>query len=197
MLEEELQERLELLDSNLVLVSEKEFHLKEKKSEGIAELTLELHNFCILFSELEKKKLGYFKNKKCADFLMFERNQGSWIVHIFELKRSVGESEWKKMKEQFKGALQNALAVAGILGIDIELNNVSFYSAYRNDKLNDYANPGKMRYQMYRHKTKLLPQDCRDWNEESIAFEFLGTREFMHKKIQLELETGKGVYAVS
>lgn len=142
-MEEELQERLELLDSNLVLVSEKEFHLKEKKSEGIAELTLELHNFCILFSELEKKKLGYFKNKKCADFLMFERNQGSWIVHIFELKRSVGESEWKKMKEQFKGALQNALAVAGILGIDIELNNVSFYSAYRNDKLNDYANPGE------------------------------------------------------
>ena len=52
--------------------------------------------------------------RKITDYVMFEyaQDQNQWLVHIFELKRSVGESEWTHLKAQFMGALQNALAEA-------------------------------------------------------------------------------------
>lgn len=80
---------------------------------------LKLNHPCILFKDLEKKKLRYFKNQMCSDYVLFEYidQDDNWRIHIFELKRSVGEKEWNRIKKQFMGALQNALALAGVLDV--------------------------------------------------------------------------------
>ncbi|NBK93490.1 hypothetical protein D5278_16150 [bacterium 1XD21-13] len=193
----ELQERLKLLDDHLVAFDENQFVLKEKRTEGKAELTLKLCAPCILFCKLEDKKLKYFKNQKCADYLLYEYKENHWEMHIFELKRSIGLSQWEQIKEQAKGAIQNGMAIAGFLGIEVSLDKVHMYSAYRNDKINDYANPGKQRYQMHKRVSLEHSQKRCDWNAPMIELDFLGKREFHHHKVQLNPEDGKGSYAVA
>lgn len=162
----ELQKRLDLLDSHLIVISDSQIHIDEKREQGRADLTLNLQNPCILFRGLENHKLGYFRNQKCADHVLFEQKDNVWILHIFEMKRSVGEKEWKTIKEQFRGAIQNALALAGVLDITVDLNKVCVYSVYRNDKLNDVSNPVKLRYQMHDREQRKREEDCQDWNED-------------------------------
>lgn len=191
----DVQKRLELLNKSLITISREQIHLTEKKKEGTADLQLQLYHPCILFHDLEKRKLQFFKNQKCSDYVMFEyaQDQNQWLVHIFELKRSVGESEWTHLKAQFMGALQNALALAGVLNITFNLNDVYVYTVFRNDKLNNHANTTKQRLKMYeRNNPEYLASH--DWNEEKIILDFLGEHKFEHQKIKLDIETGKASF---
>lgn len=190
----ELQKRLDLLDGNLVCTSDSRIHLIEKKKQGEADLTLNLQNPCILFQGLEDHKLGYFTNHKCADFAVYEQKKDGWMLHIFELKRSVGEKEWGKMKEQFKGAIQNALAIAGFLDIEIRLDRICVYSVYRNDKLKRFFDPVSLRFQMHNKGEGKCPEDCQDWNDKEVILNFLGNDKFEHNKIPLDVENGTGSY---
>lgn len=192
MFSNEVQERIDLLESGLVKTSKQEMHLTEKTEEGSADLTLHLNNACILFSDLENKKLGYFRNKKCADYIVYENRASGWILHVFELKRSVGQKEWLAMKEQFKGAIQNALAIAGVLGISIELAQVRIYSVFRNDKLNDYANTARLHSKLHETTRGNLPADCEDWDKESAKLDFLDQEWYTHSKVRLDVENGTG-----
>lgn len=196
MFQGELQKRLDLLNDDLVQVSDSQLHLVEKREQGIADLELNLTNPCILFKDLENRKLDYFKNKKCADYVLYEKKNEKWFLHIFEMKRSVGEKEWKKTKEQFKGAMQNALAIAGFLGIEMNMEDISVYSVYRNDKLKDYANPARLHHQMQHQGCRRIPDDCEDWDDQEIKLDFPGKEKFIHKKIPLNIENGTGIYAV-
>lgn len=197
MFQGEIQKRLDLLDANLVLTSNSQLHLQENNEEGKADLTLNLQNPCIMFKNLERKKLGYFKNAVCADYVLYEHCENIWKVHIFEMKRTINKKHWLHMKEQFKGAMQNALAIAGFLGIEMGVEDVYCYSAFRNDKLNDYTNPAKLRYQMHNHsRCSVLPEGCEDWNEQEVILNFLDKEKFVHNKISLDIEDGTGEYTM-
>lgn len=197
MFQGEIQKRLDLLDANSVLTSNSQIHLQENREQGKADLTLNLQNPCIVFKDLEHKKLNYFKNDTCADYVLYEQKEDMWKVHIFEMKRTISKKHWLHMKEQFKGAMQNALAIAGFLGIEIEIENICMYSVYRNDKLNDYTNPVKLRYQMHQPNCSRIPEECRDWNEKEVVLDFLDEEKFVHNKISLDIEDGTGEYEMT
>ena len=61
----ELQERIQLMEPELVKVSDQSLHLTEK-GEGEADLEIQLVNKCILIQKLENSKPEYFLNKKCS-----------------------------------------------------------------------------------------------------------------------------------
>lgn len=195
MFQEDVQKRLELLDSGAIDVSRKQMHLTEKTEAGYAELKLEIYSPCILFRNLEKKKLQYFKNQKCSDYVMFEYVKERWFLHIFELKRSIGKNEWIQVKKQFMGALQNALALAGVLNIEINMEHVCVYTVFRNDKLKNMANTARERLKMYERDKKDC-EDYDDWNGNTIMLDFLGRNEFMHQKVKLDIESGKGSFQI-
>lgn len=195
MFQEDVQKRLELLDSGAIDVSSMQMHLTEKTDAGYADLQLELYSPCILFRNLEKKKLQYFKNQKCSDYVMFEYTKEQWFLHIFELKRSIGKNEWIQVKKQFMGALQNALALAGVLNIKIKLEHVYVYTVFRNDKFKNMANTAKERLKMYERDKKYC-EDYDDWNGKTIRINFLGENEFVHQKVKLDIESGKGCFPI-
>lgn len=75
MFQEKVQKRLNLFiigTNQLVEISDKSFHLTEIKKDGKADLRVDVSAPCILFRDLENKKLQYFNNQKCADYVMFE-----------------------------------------------------------------------------------------------------------------------------
>ena len=193
------QKRLQLFDSNLVKTSNQELHILETKKAGSADLTVQIQNPSILFTKLEDKKLGYFINQCCADSVLFEYKNEKWVLHIFELKRSVERNAWDKIKTQFQGAIQNAYALAGVLGIEFDMKNIHVYTVYRNDKFNQQANPVKMREAM--HEKKVVDEEYvtakKEWNAESITLEVTEVYECLHTKIKLDVDTGMGVYVIA
>ena len=194
----EVQKRIDLLLQDCIQVSEKQFVLTEKSKQGVAELQMNLQRPCILFVNLEKKKLQYFRNGKCADYILFENRADSWILHIFELKRTVTGSKWEdEIKGQFRGAMQNALAIAGFLGIPIEMSHTRLYTAYRNDKINDMANPINLRSGLHEKGAKEISArgNC-DWNKEKIRIDFLDTACLRHTRIPLD-DSGKATASLS
>ncbi len=190
---EDVEKRLELLDRGSVIISDRQMQLTEKEEQGAASLKLILQYPCILFCGLEKKKLQYFKNQKCSDYVLFEFAKDHWLLHIFELKRSVGVSEWERIKKQFLGALQNALALAGVLHIEMDLNDVYVYTVYRNDKINHMANTVKARLRMH-EPNRFMQKETGGWNEKELAVDFLGRRSLVHQKIKLDIESGEGSF---
>ena len=196
MFQEKVQKRLELLDvgsnpSQFVEISDKEFHLLEAGT-GKADLQLILNSPSVLFKFLEKKGLPYFKNKKCTDYVLFENINDEWFVHIFELKRTVASDRWKYIKLQFSGALQNAYALAGVLGIKIDLDKVKAYTVYRNDKLNDASNPAKLRYGINAKGDSTGSLEQKEWNSDTVEIDFTEKVILEHCKVQLDIETGAG-----
>lgn len=117
-------------------------------------------------------------------------------MHIIECKRTVKNKEWNHIKEQFKGAFLNALAISGYLGINIDMNNVKLYTALRNDKLNEYlkSNPIELKSQVGRFSEF---NDMFEWNEGEVILETFNKIICKHKKIQLNVNDGTGSYYIS
>lgn len=188
-----VQKRIDLLRQECIDVSDERLTLTEKSEEGTAELQMDLEYPCILFRNLEKKKLQYFKNEKCADYIVFENREESWILHILEFKKTVTGSKWEEdVKSQFRGAMQNALAIAGFMDIPLELSRTTLYTAYRNDKINDVANPVKLRPGLHERDSEGMSARRGDWNEEKVRIDYLDTECLRHIKIPLDIADGKG-----
>lgn len=200
MFQEKVQKRLNLFITGTnqpVEISDQSFHLIEKDESGKADLQIDLSAPCILFRDLENKKLQYFKNQKCADYVMFEKVEDTWCIHIFEFKRTVTPQKWEDIKLQFAGALQNALALEGVLDVDVKLEQVRLYTVYRNDKIRDAANPAKQRLQMHDRQSETSSTKDQDWNQQMVAIDFPGIVPLEHHKIPLNVEDGTGIYELS
>ena len=190
----ELQERIQLMEPELVKVSDQSLHLTEK-GEGEADLEIQLVNKCILIQKLENSKPEYFLNKKCADYVIFENTDTSWKAHIFEMKKTISTNKWEtEIKKQFHGAIQNILALSGILGI--EITDIILHTVYRNDKINDMANLAKKHFCLHckNENRSNYNTEKSDWNDVEISLKFLDRKKFKHNKIKLDLETGTGKY---
>ncbi|MCM1282646.1 MAG: hypothetical protein NC180_03485 [Muribaculaceae bacterium] len=198
MFDQRLEERLGMMDRNLHTEADHDVQMEEISPEGRCRLTVYLKAPSILFIRLEKHKLDYFTNKKCADYILFEKRRQGWILHVFELKRTVKETTWEEIiKYQFQGAVQNAMAIAGFLGIPISYQQTRFYTAYRNDRINCISDPVKQRMRMHNSRGQISNRNTsaqREWNTDRVELDFLGKAEYIHKKIQLDTETGEGEY---
>ena len=111
------------------------FLIEEKKQEGEAKINVSSKYDCF---HVREKKNGFpiLRNKKFADYLVLLHDQenNKWILHIFELTKSIGEEDWvKKIVPQFDGALLNAYAICGVMEIP-EFDRITVHCAYRRDK---------------------------------------------------------------
>ena len=82
---------------------------------------------------------------------------------------------------------------AGVLHIEIDLNDVYVYTVYRNDKINHLANTVKERLRMH-ERDKSIQKETDDWNKNELVVEFLGRRLLVHQKIKLDIGSGVGSF---
>lgn len=197
MFQEKVQKRLELLGASekpcqLVEISDNEVHLTEV-GQGVADLQVSLTSPGILFRKVDEHKLPYLKIKTCADYLLFENRNDEWFIHIFELKRTVSMEKWNHIKSQFAGALQNAYALAGVLGIEVDLDKTKIYIVYRNDKVNDVSNPIKTRCNIHEKQRDERTHAQKEWNSDAAEIDFTEKVILEHHKVQLDIEKGEGL----
>ena len=79
----------------------------------------------ILFKINQHEKLVFLKNKKCADYLLFEPTKNNKLnLHIFELKSTLRNKNWEEIKEQFLGAFYMGVAIVSFIYKDYTYNNI-------------------------------------------------------------------------
>lgn len=175
------EERLQLLDlKNKVIVSSEKLILEEKIEDGKANLVCDLTNYSIAFLNADKNIVGYFKNHKCADAIIFQKiDNNDWKLIIIEFKKTLSIKNLAKSIEQFKGAVHNALALAGILGIE-EFKCIEVYSAYRNEKISSDKSENVV-IQKDVNIRKLIKQ----WEQQQVNFDFINSNVY-YGRIELD-----------
>lgn len=169
--------------------------IREKDKSGEAELLFSSKNEAISMHLEGGSSFSFLCNKKCADGIVFVKaDEDIWDLHIIELKKTISLKHWKKVKEQFEGALIRALAVKGLLNINI--GKVIFYTAYRRDKLSEKELEQSEDTSLLRHPVgePMSKPPVEDWQSEYYHVSWY--EKGKHLKIQLD-EEGKGAYTVT
>jgi hypothetical protein len=180
------EERLQLFDlNNKVKVSSEQLILEERTEDGRASLVCELTNYSIAFLNADKSIVGYFKNQKCADAIIFQKiDKNNWKLIIIEFKKTLSIKSLGKSIEQFKGAIHNSLSLAGILGIK-EFKCIEVYSAYRREKISSDKNENTV-IQKDISIRKLIKQ----WENKQVVFDFINSSVY-YGRIELD-DLGEG-----
>lgn len=81
---------------------------------------------------------GFLRGKKNADgSFLIRRPDGGIEAHIVECKATLAQSTWGDVTEQMHWTLLRLMALAGAL--DLEIDAVTLYTAYRRDLLSEKA----------------------------------------------------------
>ncbi|HBT75965.1 MAG TPA: hypothetical protein DEB39_03370 [Planctomycetaceae bacterium] len=164
--------------------------ISEKDKSGLMTLVVGMDSISHRIDLPSKKVLIHLlKNQRRADSVIWEkRDESTYRLHIFELKRTVTEAKWQLIKDQFQGAFFVSLCIAKILGLEVD-THVGLYTVYYEDQLDAVDNftdnalsdvepdlPAKT-------KKAIL-----EWTNDLCPFDFtgyLGQIKFLHKKIHL------------
>ncbi|CAM2079423.1 MAG: hypothetical protein NSGCLCUN01_03643 [uncultured Clostridium sp.] len=195
MFSEEIKKMIGYLktDRSCIEISQENIFLEERSKDGEAKLDLIVNSPCIAFKQVDKNKNSYFAYKKCADNMIFQNVNNTWVLHIVEFKKTVKSDEWEKIKTQFLGCLLNAIGMAGYLGINIDYKNIQLYTCFRNDKINSQrlASPIELRGKVGK---SLKKNNTDDWEVGEVELSDFNKLKCRHNKIELNKDTGYAKY---
>lgn len=161
----------------------------EAKDEGRACVEFFSANDLLFVNTTEGNRLAYLKEQKVADGTICEFIDDTRVrLHLVECKKTVREKSWNTARSQFRGALQNALGVCGVLGVTIQ--SVSLYTAYVTDKLDpeQTSNPALLKGRLGESE----PPAFQQWRNGLVIME---GASFEHNRIQLD-PSGNGQYPI-
>lgn len=95
----------------------------------------------------ENNRFPCIKQRKVADGVILQFGEQGQLkaLHLIELKSRLTSGEWRKVKEQLQGALHNAHALLGVLGLDLPPRIVC-HTAYKQDAIG--SNPALLKAPM-------------------------------------------------
>jgi len=153
----------------------------ETKSGGEGTLTFEVDEgeTALRFKLTESGRFPCIRQGKAADgvILHFGRDQSLRALHLVELKSKVGSSQWRGVKLQLQGALHNAHALLGVLGLECP-KEIVCHTAYKQDALSQ--NPALLKVPM--GVPVKASDDTADWisGEVEIDGRFPPLKHFRH-----------------
>ena len=166
------------------------YTLEEKKDTGRSELQVHIANENLCVSDFDsKKKCGFFRQEstfgfqKSVDHIIFEKQDTGWVLHLIEMKSTVGAKTWFSIKAKIRTSYFTALALANVLGITII--KVHTYTTFEEEKFtpkSQTVNPATLH-----HLTGKLAIDPKsdEWDKEKILIN-VGTQiSFPHKAIKM------------
>ena len=173
--------------------------------EARIECTLPEGTLCVQWN-LQEGLFGFLKERKNADgALLIWRNDGSrdglFEAHVMECKRTVDQTKWNDILQQLRWTFMRLRAVSGVLGVPLQ--RVTFYTAYREDKLSSDSsrnpvlprNPITSRFAKPDETIDRPRQLQMAWQNDDITLGDLVER-FAHRKVELD-GNGDGAIALA
>lgn len=157
-----------------------QYVLKEEKDTGYSELevTVSIPNLCMInFDDVPKWSIvntsNQYKMGRAVDHVILKlNNEGEWEAHLIEMKTSMGERTFIKVKQKVRADYYRIKALCQYLDIDLSNENIRVYVTYEEQKAgitpNKTADPATLRADLGR-KYKSFMQS--EWNQGIITIE--------------------------
>lgn len=177
------------------------YSLEETKDTGRSKLALSVsgENLCIDNVDTKKNE----KNLKCAftndskdfglnkavDHVVFQCSENGWIIHLIEMKTSVGNNTWENgIKLKFRSSYLDMLALAVFLRIKVW--EVRAYTTYENEKF-DSSPAGTADLAKFKPRTgeRYIDPYKDEWDKNKIYLDFGATEDdvkLAHTKIKMK-----------
>ena len=183
-----------LLVQNYFRDVQKQYIVKEKSTTGKAELMVVLNNednLCIEDYD-HSKKCNFFRDdkdlglNKSVDHVIFQNVSGKCVVHLIEMKTTVGARTWFDIKQKVRTSYLNILALAATLDIDIQ--KVVVYTTYNENKFDvPDTNP---RAKVAPLGIKPIDPQKDEWDKNIIHINLGELRELQHYPVLMQRENG-------
>lgn len=114
----------------------------------------------------ENNRFPCIRQRKVADGIVLQFGEQGQLkaLHLVELKSRLTGGEWRKVKEQLQGALHNAHALLGVLGLALPARIVC-HTAYKQDAIS--SNPALLKMPT---GTKATHSDS-DWITDRVTID--------------------------
>lgn len=156
---------------------------EDEAGKGYLRFNLQQGETALRFKLSEKGRFPCIAQRKTADGVVLQFSAGKILIaiHLVELKSKLSISEWKKVKLQLQGALHNAHALLGVLGLNWP-DKVICHTAYKDDAVS--TNPALMKQPMGQ---RLAQIDGADWVQGQIEIDprFSRLQHHRHQRDQI------------
>jgi hypothetical protein len=174
---------LRRLNPSMLLHSDKSISISEttgdgREDKGLGTITFQLTSPCIRL-RLPPEPVKWLANKKCGDAVIFEFAGDQTILHLIEMKSTLGPDAWTKTKQQLAGAYHNVLALAGVLHLSSPFE-IKAHVAFREDRLSPASTPDATL--LKQPLGKPAAETFNDWSEGRIDID--GVADIPLKKIR-------------
>lgn len=158
--------------------------LEEERDEGRCECIVFLEE-AILFKDMDGNCCKFTGPIKMADYLLFHKKDDKWVAHIIEIKKTINQRKWNKIKIQFRNVYIRALGFKSILGIEVE--DYRFITLFQNDDTKKSNNLNELKH------TTALKSELKDWEDGYCEIKHIDGNliKFEHKAHKLP-EVQKG-----
>ena len=143
-----------------------------------------------LFSFIKKE----YRPKKCADHMIFlyDKEHSGWIVHLFEMKTSIGGRTWRKVQLQLSGALCRAYTIGGVLLYNHGFSQIYTHCVYKNDHPEqELADLEAEASGIIEEPQQQAAGHTAEWESPTVRLPLFPDREFPNKPIKLDTNIKK------
>lgn len=182
----------ELLQKNYVLPQSNKYVLRENAVEGKStlEVSLSEENYCIEDYDHSKKCAFFVEDgkigmQKSVDHVLLEkRADNKWILHLIEMKSSVGNKTWRDIKQKVRTSYLSMEALAAVMGIEVE--EIKTYTTYENEKFNSGRETTNPRMIVPPLGEPAIDFKKEEWDKNIIRIKVGDEITFSHKGIKME-----------
>ena len=176
--------------NNYFLNMSNSYELSEDSPSGKSKLNIFVNGINLCLADFDnKKKCEFLRDDKkygmrrSSDHLLFQLKNNSWILHIIEMKTTVGNETWKDIKLKTRTTYLTALAISSFLGIDI--SEVCVYTTYEYEKFYS-VQPAVSPYISKPHLGKPIEDyKKKEWDKNLINITIDKIISFPHQSIQM------------
>ena len=186
-----------VIEPDYILSESDNYLLEETDDSGYTRLTVNVSGSNVCVNNYDKKRRCEFFNpahiygfKKCIDHFILQYHDDAWILHMIEMKKSVGASTWRgSIKPKMRSSYLNIQAFAAVMGIKI--SRVIAYTTYEEEKFDrgevrETTNPV-----LYKGASGKPVYDSKrdEWDKDCMNLDIGKNYVIEHHKIQLKRDS--------
>lgn len=181
-----------LLQKNYFLPQSNSYRLRENAQDGksMLEVHISTTNYCIEDYDHSKKcsffvEDGKIGMQKSVDHIVLEKKENNnWILHLIEMKTSVGHKTWREIKQKVRTSFLSMSALAAVMGITIdEIKTYTTYEKEKFDSVKENTNPRAMLPPLGRPAIDFKKEE---WDRNIICITLGDIKTFQHKGIKMK-----------
>lgn len=172
------------------LPMKKVYELKETADSGKSNLTVRIdkENICIEDYDNQKKctfvrEEKKYCMKKSVDHVILINDGEKWILHLIEMKSSVGNKTWIEIKGKFRASFLNMKAICEFLGISI--SHVCTYTTFENELFNSGKNMADPKALLPMLGEKAIDMKRDEWDKNIVVLNFGEKEVFRHMPLKM------------